>query len=326
MTKTYNNVYIYETSSIVGKKEYEGPLGKYFDSHIDDLYIGCDSFMKAEAKLLEKSVEMVIKKSNITNIDLLVSGDLINQIGASNIVSSKFDIPFLGIYNACSNYVVGLIVASHFIEGMDYNNIIVATSSHNMDAERQFRNPNEYGANKPVTITSTITGAAASIVTKSKSRLRVMSSTTGRTIDANQTNPSDMGSIMAPAAYEVIKKHFNDLGINEDYYDVILSGDLGSLGSLILDDLLLEDNIDIRNKHFDCGKLIYDLDNGGNIMGGSGCGCIATVFNSYIKDLMYKGTIKKVLLVGTGALLNESTFKQKLTIPGIAHAVGIEVI
>lgn len=325
MTKKYNNVYLYETSAIVGKKEFDGPLGKYFDSHIDDLYLGTDSFLKAEAKILEMSIDMVLKKSNILKPDLLISGDLMNQIAASNIVASKLDIPFLGIYNACSNYVAGLIFASHFVEGMNYSNIIVATSSHNMDAERQFRNPNEYGANKPVTITSTITGSAAAIVSNIKSRIKIVSSTIGKVIDANQTNPSDMGSIMAPAAYEVIKKHLTDLNIEANYYDAIITGDLGAIGSYILQDLLLEDNIDIRRIHYDCGRLIYNLDDE-YIKGGSGCGCVATVFNSYIKSLLLEKTLKRVLLVATGALLNETTFKQKLTIPGVAHAIGIEVI
>lgn len=321
----YESVYIYETSSIVGPKEYEGPIGKYFDSHICDLYLGEDSSMKSEAKLLELSINMVMGKSNIKNIDLLICGDLVNQIEASSIACSKFNIPFLGIYNACSNYIAGIITASNFIEGMNYNNIIVSTSSHNLSAERQFRNPNEYGASKPITTTSTITAGASILVSNIKTKFKVESSTLGRIIDSNQTNPADMGSIMAPAAYETIMDHFKALNIDENYYDLIITGDLGVIGSKILEDLLLEKNINIQSKHFDCGTLIYNLEND-IIKGGSGCGCIAVVFNSYIKEMMLKNNLKRCLVVGTGALLNENTFKQKLTIPGVAHAIGIEVV
>ena len=237
MTNTYKNVYIKETSTIGGIYEANGPLKKYLDKvYTKDFYYGEKSFEKAETKLLKDTINLLLEKTNLKeeNIDLLVAGDLQNQITASDYAVRDLDIPFLGIYNACATSGEGMIIASTFIDSKKSNNCIVATSSHNMAAEKQYRNPTEYGTPKPETATFTVTGGAAVLLTNKKTKIRVEASTIGRVIDKGVKDVNHMGAVMAPAAADSIYSHLKDLNRTPADYDMILTGDLGKFGKNIL--------------------------------------------------------------------------------------------
>lgn len=330
MTNTYNNVYIKETATIGGMYENDGPLGKYFDkSYNKDLYFGEKSWEHAEIKLLKDAIGLVMKKAKLKegDIDLLIAGDLQNQIASSDYASREFNIPFLGIYNACATSSEGIIIGSEFVESNRVKNCLVATSSHNMSAEKQYRNPTEYGTPKPKTATFTVTGGAGVILTNDKSSVRVESSTIGRTIDKGIKDVNHMGAVMAPAAADTIYRHLTDLKREPSYYDLILTGDLGMYGKDILINYLKDVyKIDISKNYDDCGTMIYNLDKQPVLAGGSGPVCSALVNFSYIYKQLKSKKLKRVLIVPTGALFSPTMFFQKESIPAIAHAVSLEVV
>lgn len=330
MTYKYDNVYVENTSTVAGPYEAKGPLKKYFDKTFDELYNDEKSWELAEAKSLEDSISILLKKSKHkkTDIDCIISGDLMNQITSSCYSSQKFDFPFLGIYSACATSCEGIILASTMIDSKKVNRVIAATSSHNMSSEKQFRNPTEYGAPKPKTATFTATGGASILLSNVKSDIKVESSTIGKIIDLGQTDPLHMGAVMAPAAADTISRHLKDLNRTADYYDLILTGDLGTYGKEILIDYLKTDfNIDISTNYNDCGTMLYDLENQKEVLaGGSGPVCSALVNYGLIYDKLKKKEIKKVLLVTTGALFSPTMVYQHENILSIAHAVSLEVI
>lgn len=330
MTYKYNNVYIKNTYTVAGMYENDGPLGKYFDkAYKGDLYFGQSSWEKAEIKLLEESINKLIKKEkiNIDKIDLIIAGDLSNQLAISNYAVSKFAIPFLGIYNACSTIAEAIIIGGSFIDSGKISNCIVATSSHNMVAEKQFRNPTEYGALKPKTATFTATGGASMLLSCSKTNLKVESVTIGKICDLNITDVNHMGAAMAPAAAETIYEHLTSLNRNADYYDLIVTGDLGVYGkNILLDYLTTKYKLDISKKYNDCGTMLYDLDKQPVFAGGSGPVCSALVIFGYLLKLLKDKKMKRILVVPTGALFSPTLVFQKESIPSIAHAVSIEVI
>ena len=329
MTTKYKNVYIKDTATVVGPYEAKGPLSKRFDKNYSDMYFDTDSLEQAEIKLMMDSINLALNKSNtnIKNIDLFIAGDLQNQITSSSYSAGKLNLPFLGIYTACATNTEGLAIASNFIESKICNNVIVSVSSHNMVAEKQFRNPTEYGAPKPSTATFTATGGATCILTNKKSKIRIESSTIGIPQDYEQTDPMDMGSVMAPAAASTINRHLNDLGRTVDYYDLILTGDLGIYGKEILKDFMKNEySIDLKNYN-DCGVMLYDLENQKDVQaGGSGPVCSALVVYSDILKKMEKKELKRVLYVATGALFNPSMVFQKQNILSIANAISLEVV
>ena len=237
MTSTYKNVYIENTATVAGVYEASGPLNKYFDKlYTNDLYFGEKSWEKAEIKLLKDSINILLKKTRKKDgdIDLIISGDLINQISTSNYGIRDFKIPFLGIYNACASSSEGLIIGANFIEGNRINNCIVCSTSHNTNAEKQYRNPTEYGSPKPDYATFTTTGSASIMLTKNKTKIRLTASTIGMIIDKGIKDVNNMGAVMAPAAADTIYRHLTDLGRSPNYYDMILTGDLGKYGKKIL--------------------------------------------------------------------------------------------
>ena len=237
MTTKYKNVYIKDTLTIAGIYESNGPLNKYFDYHYKkDFYFGEKSFEKAEIKLLKDGINYLLKKTKTKeeNIDLILSGDLQNQIVSSNYAIRNYKIPFLGLYNACSTIAEAIIIASTMIDAKKINNCIVATSSHNMAAEKQYRNPTEYGTPKPLTSTFTTTGSAQALLTNEKTNIKVESTTIGKIIDKGIKDVNHMGAVMAPAAADTIYNHLKNLNRNPDYYDLILTGDLGKYGKEIL--------------------------------------------------------------------------------------------
>lgn len=330
MTTKYNNVYIDDTFTICGNYENDGPLSNYFDKkYKKDLYFGEKSWEKAEVHLLKEANESLLKKKKLKeeDIDLLISGDLQNQIAASDYMARDFNIPFLGIYEACATSGEGLIIGSTFIESKMAKKILVSTSSHNTSSEKQFRNPTEYGTPKPKTATFTTTGAVSILLTNKKSKIRIESSTIGKVKDLGITDVNHMGAVMAPAAGDVIYNHLKDTKRDASYYDIILSGDLGIYGKNILKDYLMTSyNIDISDNYNDCGVMIYDLDKQPVLAGGSGPVCSALVNFGYIYKEMLKGKYKKVLIVPTGAIFSPTFTFQKESIPSIANAISLEVV
>lgn len=330
MTYEYENVYIKDASTVVGPYEKKGPLGNKFDKSYDDLYNGEKSFEQAEVKLLEDSIDILLKKVEKTksDIDLIISGDLLNQVTSSSYGVQKYNIPFLGIYSACASSVEGIIIASSMIDSKKINNCIVSTSSHNMSSEKQFRNPTEYGAPKPKTATFTATGGASCFLTNEKTDIKVSATTIGKVIDKGQKDPLNMGAVMAPAAADTIYRHLKDLKRDVSDYDLILTGDLGTYGKEILVDYMkTEYGLDISNNYNDMGTMLYDLDNQKEVLaGGSGPVCSALVCYSHILSLLKKGTIKRVLIAATGALFSPTFVYQHIDINAISHAVTLEAI
>lgn len=328
MTFKYNNVYINDTATITGPYEANGPLSKYFDKSYNDLYFNTKSWELAEIKLIEESIDILLNKVGKTkfDIDVLVSGDLLNQIVATNYAASSLGIPLIGIYGACSTSVLGLIIASNMIEAKQIKNAITSTSSHNNAAEKQFRYPVEYGGPKRKTTTFTSTGGASAYLSSNKKGIRIDSATLGTVVDLGVTDVYHMGAVMAPAAAKVIYDHLRETKREIGYYDLILTGDLGRYGKDILKDYMLtEYNIELKN-YDDCGSIIYDIDNQPVYAGASGPACAPLVTYGYIFDKMYKKEIKRVLLVATGALMNTTMVNNKSTIPSIAHAISMEVV
>ena len=326
MTIKYNNVYINETATITGPYEEAGPLKNYFDKSYDDLYFKAKTWEQAEIKLINESIDILKEKSNIKNIDLLIGGDLLNQIAPSNYASSKINSSFIGIYAACATSTLGLILGANFIENKMIKNLVTFTSSHNNGAEKQYRYPVEYGGPKPITSTFTTTGAASALLSKTKKGIKIESGTIGKVVDSKTTNVFHMGAVMAKAAADTIYNHLKDTKRNIDYYDLVLTGDLGIYGKEILKEYLKEEYNITLNNYNDTGTMIFDLENKEIHAGASGPACAPLVTYGYIFDQMKKKKLKKVLLVATGALMSPAIANQKLTIPAIAHAVSLEAV
>lgn len=328
MTFKYNNVYINDTATITGPYEANGPLSKYFDKSYNDLYFNTKSWELAEIKLIEESIDILLNKVGKTkfDVDVLVSGDLLNQIVATNYAASSLGIPLIGIYGACSTSVLGLIIASNMIEAKQIKNAITSTSSHNNAAEKQFRYPVEYGGPKRKTTTFTSTGGASAYLSSNKKGIKIESATLGTVVDLGVTDVYHMGAVMAPAAAKVIYDHLRETKREIGYYDLILTGDLGIYGKDILKDYMLtEYNIELKN-YDDCGSMIYDIEKQPVYAGASGPACAPLVTYGYVFDKMYKKEIKRILLVATGALMNTTMVNNKSTIPSVAHAISMEVV
>lgn len=329
MTIKYNNVYIQDASTVTGPYEAKGPLSKHFDKSYDDLYMGSDTWEQAEIKMLVDSVDLLLNKTKLlkTDIDLFISGDLINQLVASNYASATLKIPYLGIYSACASSAEGTLIGASLLSNNQISRCICSVSSHNTGAEKQFRNPTEYGTPKPKYTTFTSTGAASILLSNNKSDIKVESATIGITCDAGIKDAFNMGAVMAPAAAETIFKHLNDLKREPGYYDLILTGDLGLYGkNILIDYMKTQYGIDIEKNYNDCGVMLYDIKNQPVMAGASGPCSSALVTYSYILNKMKKGELSRVLLVATGALMSQTSVNQKLSIPSIAHAVSLEVI
>lgn len=327
MTTKYNNVYLNEVSTVTGPYESNGPFSKLYDRSYDDFYFNTKTWEQAESKLIDDSVDILLAKIGKTrfDIDLHISGDLLNQITASNYAASRLKIPYLGIYNACASSVEGLIIGANMVEAKQVNNVITSISSHNNSAEKQFRYPVEYGGPKRKTTTFTTTGGASAYLSREKSLIKIESSTIGIVEDLGVKDVYSMGAVMAPAAASTIYRHLNDLKREVGYYDLILTGDLGIYGKKILKEYMkVEYNIELNN-YDDAASMIFDINEQPVYSGGSGPACLPLVAYSYIIDEMKKGKLNRVLLVATGALMSPTTVNQKETIPSIAHAISLEV-
>ncbi len=321
---------ILECGSIVGPKESDGPLSKYFDQCLDDEFWGEETWEKAESKIIKETVNTTIAKSGIPieKIDYCFAGDLLNQCISSSFGLRELNIPFFGVFGACSTFVEALSLASIFLEnGINY--ALCAVSSHFCSAEKQFRFPLELGNQRPPTSQWTVTGAGAAVLGNTSkangSGPFITNITSGKIVDMGIKDANNMGAAMAPAAFDTLITHFKDTGRNPNYYDAILTGDLGYIGKDILTKLCDDHGYNIKSVYNDCGVLIFDKEKQDTHSGGSGCGCCATVFSGYIFKELKAKTLKKVLLIATGALTNSTTAQQGESIPGIAHAISIEI-
>lgn len=317
---------IISTTSVVGPKEGNGPLKNYFDIILKNDINGEDSFEKAETSILLKSIRETILKSNLSEEDInyIIAGDLLNQITASSFAIRDLSIPFLGIYGACSTMAEAIGIASMLIDGSYANYTIAATSSHFSSAERQFRVPLEMGSQRAPSAQWTVTGAGSMLIGREGNFPCVRYVTTGKIKDYGVKDANNMGAAMAPAAVDTLKQHFQDTGRMPNDYDIIATGDLGSIGRKITQDLISEYNYKLEGNYIDCGEEIFDHDRQKTNAGGSGCGCSATVSSGFLYKNLLNGKFKRVLLVSTGALMSTTSSLQGESIPGIAHAVSIE--
>ncbi|MFS0782841.1 stage V sporulation protein AD [Bacillus sp. 1P06AnD] len=312
-----------------GTYEAEGPLASDFDLLYKDDYANEESHEKAHRKLLEDAVEIALKKETVSKeeIQFFIGGDLINQMTPTSFALRKVGIPTMGVYGACATAMEGLALAAFIVNHKGAENILTGASSHKGAVEKQFRYPNEYGGQKPPTSQRTVTGAGVALVSAKKeqgiSYPTLESATIGKVIDMGLSDPYNMGGAMAPAAVDTIMAHHRDLGLGPNYYDAVITGDLGSNGRTIAYDLFQEKGFLIEEQRFmDCGTMIFSKDQQ-VFAGASGAGCSATVLYGHLLNEMKKGTYRRILLVSTGALLSPLTFQQNESIPCTAHAVAI---
>lgn len=325
-----NRPVISATGVTGGPFEANGKLATDFDILHDDLWMGQESYEKAHRILIEEAVQIALEKGKLQKEDVqfFIAGDLINQITPTSLSARTNQIPYFGIFGACSTSMEGLALASFLINYQGAKHVLTGASSHNAAVERQFRYPTEYGGQKPPTAQWSITGAGIALVSVNDGNKNLpvtTSATIGKVIDMGLTDPFNMGGAMAPAAADTITAHFKDMQISPSYYDLIVTGDLGAIGQNATYELLRNSGLDIQKEQFkDCGLMIYKDDQPVN-SGGSGAGCSATVLYGHLLNQMKQGLFKRILVVATGALLSPLTFQQNETIPCIAHAVSIEM-
>lgn len=320
-----NQPKIVAVSTVAGTKECRGIIGRYVETALSDDMFGETTFEKAECKMLSHVIDGVINNAHLQRdeIDMIVSGDLLNQIISASFAARDYSISFLGVYGACSTMAESLAVCATFIDGGYSKYAIAATGSHFASAERQYRYPLELGTTRPPQSQWTVTGAGAALLSREGDGVRVCAATLGKVVDYGITDVNNMGAAMAPAAADTILAHFRATGEDVEDYDLIVTGDLGALGSRILKDLTWEKGLDISKNHVDCGEIIYNVIED-EFQGGSGAGCSAVVLNSYLYSKMMTGAFKRILFVATGALLSTVSSGQGESIPCIAHAVVLE--
>lgn len=317
---------IIASASVAGVKEGEGPLSDYYDEILtDDLYDE-KTWEKAESKLQKSTVQRLLDKANMTAdaVDYIFAGDLLNQCTGSHYAMKDMQVPFFGLYGACSTMAESSSLAAMTIDGGYADKCVAITSSHFCSSEKQYRFPLEYGGQRPPTAQWTVTGSGALMLSSGGSGPYITHVTTGKIIDMGISDANNMGAAMAPAAVDTIVTHFTDTGFTPSDYDMILTGDLASVGSDIARDLLYSSGFDVSNVYNDCGNMVFDIKGQDVHAGGSGCGCSGIVFCGYIMDKLRKGELNRILLVGTGALMSPLNLLQGENIPGIAHAITVQ--
>jgi len=319
--------YLTSAATVVGPMEGRGPLGDDFDLVYRDLYINQKSFEAAERKMLQEACSLALEKRNIklNDIDYFLAGDLLNQITVSGYSAAELGLPFFGLYGACSSLTLALSWGAMLVAGGFAQNVLAATSSHNCCAERQFRYPTEYGFQRPRQAQWTVTGAAAAVISAAGESPRIAAVTTGKVIDLGEKDAFSLGAAMAPAAASTLIRHFLDLKRAPDYYDLIVTGDLGQIGSGILRKLLARSGYYMEENYNDCGLMIYNPELQQVEAGGSGCACSGVVVLGHLYRRMKAGELNRVLVVSTGALHSPTTLGQGDSIPGVAHAVALEI-
>lgn len=331
MSETRNNLIEFDDmpsilswAAVGGEKEGEGPLGRYFDAISSDSRFGEESWEKGEAKFQEQTIRTALKKASLIpeKMDLLIAGDLINQCTASSYCARNLGIPYAGVYNACASMAEGMIFSAILIGSGMMKRVVCSASSHFCTAERQYRYPLEYGGQRPPSAQWTATACGAAVIGKGSGQVFIKRVFFGRTVDYGITDLTNMGGAMAPAAADTLIRYFQQSSTVPEDYDVIITGDLGKIGSKLLSDLLQKENISLLNRHFDCGVMLYD-DWQDVHAGGSGCGCCASVLCGYLLEQMRAGKWKNMLFLATGALMSPMTVQQGESIPCISHLLHL---
>ncbi|MBR6781619.1 MAG: stage V sporulation protein AD [Clostridia bacterium] len=323
---------ILAAATVVGSKEHSGPLGAHFDYYGDDDRFGQNTWEKAESEMQRMAMAAALDKVCLrpNQVDMLFAGDLLNQCVGSSYGLLSYDIPYFGLYGACSTSVEGLLLASAMIGGGHAKVAVAVTSSHNAAAERQFRSPLEYGGQRPPTGQWTVTGAGAFVVASPhelpdrKALAHVTHALPGIVVDLGITDANNMGAAMAPAAVSTLLRYFDQSGTRPEDYDLIVTGDLGWEGSRILCDIMKAERCDISDRHNDCGKMIFSRNTQDTHSGGSGCGCAAVVLGSYLLPMLQRRDLRRILFMATGAMMSPDSVKQGQSIPGVAHLLCLE--
>ncbi|MDE6847934.1 MAG: stage V sporulation protein AD [Ruminococcus sp.] len=320
-----NSVKIESFAGVAGSKEGKGPLGTYFDKVVEDSHFGKDSWEKAESRFQLEAVSLAVQKAGITkeDIDVICSGDLINQCIGSTYGLRELEIPFLGIYGACSTMAEGLLISSLLTENNVAKRAVAVTSSHFSTAERQFRFPLSYGGQRTPTAQWTCTASGAVILSQNTGMIKIVGGCIGKITDMGINDINNMGSAMAPAAAETIRRYLTATNTVPADYDFIVTGDLGVVGSKLIIEFLQKQEIDISVQHRDCGCMIFDNENQDTHCGGSGCGCSASVLCSYFLPMLERGEARNILFTATGALMSPMSLQQGESIPSIAHLVHL---
>ena len=313
-------------ASVAGKKESEGPLAHTFDIKSQDTYFGQKTWEQGEKQMQKLALLKLAEKAEMaaSEFDIVFSGDLLNQCIGSSFTLRNMNIPHLGLYGACSTMAESLLAASMAIGGGFADKVVAMTSSHFASSERQYRFPLGYGGQRTPTAQWTVTGSGAALVCSQGKGPRITACTIGTVKDLGIKDANNMGAAMAPAAYSSIRAHFEDLKTGPEDFDLIVTGDLGQLGKEMLLELAKRDGVSLGGKIADCGTLVFDNTTQDVHSGGSGCGCSAITLCGYLLDKLNKGSLKKILFCGTGALLSPTSTQQGLPIPGVCHAVCIE--
>lgn len=313
-------------ASIAGKKESQGPLGGCFDKTSSDTFFGQKTWEQAEKKMQELSLKTLAEKAGLHTweIDLVFSGDLLNQCIGSSFSLRNMNIPHLGLYGACSTMAESLLLAAMTVDGGYADRVAALTSSHFASSERQYRFPLGYGGQRTPTAQWTVTGSGSALVTAEGKGPRILSGTVGTVRDLGIKDAANMGAAMAPAACATIKSHLEDMKLTPKDYDMIVTGDLGQVGKELLLDLAKREGLELGDRLYDCGTMVFDLKKQDVHAGGSGCGCSAITLCGQLLGELAQGKLKKILFCGTGALLSPTSTQQGLPIPGVCHAVAIE--
>ncbi len=321
-----NRPVITSWASIAGKKEAEGPLANTYDKTSADTLFGQKTWEQAEKKMQELSLKTLLEKAGLHTweIDLVFSGDLLNQCIGSSFSLRNMNIPHLGLYGACSTMAESLLLAALSVDGGFADRVVALTSSHFASSERQYRFPLGYGGQRTPTAQWTVTGSGSALVCSEGKGPRILSATVGSVRDLGIKDAANMGAAMAPAAYDTIKTHLEDMKLTPDDYDMIVTGDLGQLGKELLLELAKRDGLQLGGKLADCGTMVFDNTTQDVHAGGSGCGCSAITLCGHLLGDLSSGKLKKILFCGTGALLSPTSTQQGLPIPGVCHAVAIE--
>ena len=314
-------------ASVVGKNEHDGPLGESFDIYDPTDKFGMNTWEQAESEMQRLAFNTAMSKLSISerSIDAIFAGDLLNQCVGSSYGLLDFDIPYFGLYGACSTAVESIMLASACVSAGYFDRAAAVTSSHYCAAERQYRSPIEYGAQRSPTAQWTVTGAGAFIISDN-GRVCVSEGLPGIVIEKGISDASNMGAAMAPAAADTILRYFASSGFSPRDFDMIVTGDLGAEGGSILCELLYAEGLDIKNQYRDCGTLIYDCQAQDKHSGGSGCGCSAVVLASYLLPMLECGEASDILLIGTGAMMSPSSIQQGNSIPAVAHLLRLSAI
>ncbi|HEX3022845.1 MAG TPA: stage V sporulation protein AD [Lachnospiraceae bacterium] len=328
-------------SSIVGKKEGEGPLSCYFDEIEEDPMFGGKNWEEGESRLQERAANLALSNAGYSNSEIryLIAGDLLGQLIATSFGIMSLKIPMFGVYGACSTMGESMSLGAMLVNGGFADKVIALTSSHFAGAEKQFRFPLDYGNQRPLAATWTVTGSGAVVITspeemgkhrvkhpESDPYIAITGVTTGKVTDFGLKDSMNMGACMAPAACDVIYHNLSDFNRKPDYYDKIITGDLGYVGQKILIDMLMEKGYDISSNHLDCGIEIFNKEEQDTHAGGSGCGCSAVTLTGYVFKKMKRKEWKKILFVPTGALLSTVSFNEGNSVPGVAHGVVLEIL